>query len=963
MRLGVPAVIAGLVLSTATAEAVVPRAGGAYVAPTLLALPAAHVTKPLRVTPRVEWGKTPSAAWNRFAAHAGGSWRAMWDSATGAPKRIYGSGIPVPGSVADPAIAERAARAWLAAHVDLLAPGAAATDFQLASNVLDRDMRVVGFYQFAGGRRVVGGQVSFRFKRDRLFVIGDEALPNVSVTLGGARIAKTAMPDRVRASLGLPRAAVSAPSDEVILPLVADDGVLGYRVASAVHIDNGTAQHYTAYADPTSGEAIALVQEDRFAAGTLDFLGIDRYPAKPRVARPAPFVQITDDGMTVQTDHEGAVPFAGPIVTSVSGQRCEIVNKAVDGTAATTTLQLSGAGQTVTWDASAVAEDDAQLQAYLDLNIVKDFVAAHVDANMPHLQDSITVNVNIDDACNAFFDGTAVNFFHATTMCQNTALVQDVIFHEFGHDVHTTEIIPGVGAFDGAMSEGAADFLAVNITNDSGMGRGFFYSDAPLRELNPMNSEARWPDDIGEIHTTGLIFGGTFWDMRAKFIAQLGFDAGVDYNLQLYLGALRRSVDIPSSLIEVLATDDDDGDLSNGTPNECLIRDTFGAHGLRTVSGSMTAPATLDNALNTIVQVNLDGLSDRCASDAIDHVVIDWVPRGTHGVGAGTAYAAQMSPNQWWTQITLLPYAANLYRASVGFADGSQFVLADNRADTYYELWVGAMVPLYCTNFEDQDPFANGWTTGTSDGMPSPWTWGTPTSGATDPHAAFSGTKIIGQNIDGDYAASSSSYLASPKISTGNYSDVHVQYRRWLAVEDSQFDQARITANGEEIWVNATQNLGDSSSLQHIDKEWRFIDVPVNFHTHGHDVTIGWDLTSDGGLQFGGWSIDDVCIVANPNAICGDGAVESPESCDAGSANSDDAGTPQHTCRSWCQLATCGDGIVDVGEECDTGSDTNTNCSATCTLSVPPKLVGCDAAGGAGLLVGLGALVLRRRRR
>ena len=75
--------------------------------------------------------------------------------------------------------------------------------------------------------------------------------------------------------------------------------------------------------------------------------------------------------------------------------------------------------------------------------------------------DQITANVNIAQACNAFFDGHAINFFHASPECQNTGLVQDVVFHEFGHSVHAAEIIEGVGAFDSAMSEGAARAAAV----------------------------------------------------------------------------------------------------------------------------------------------------------------------------------------------------------------------------------------------------------------------------------------------------------------------------------------------------------------------------------------------------------------------------------------------------------------------------------------------------------------------
>ena len=86
-----------------------------------------------------------------------------WDAATAVPSRIWGRGIDVPGSVADGAIALTAARAFLAAHLDLLAPGATADDFELAANDLDGDLRTIGFFQHHAGLAVVGGQVSFRF--------------------------------------------------------------------------------------------------------------------------------------------------------------------------------------------------------------------------------------------------------------------------------------------------------------------------------------------------------------------------------------------------------------------------------------------------------------------------------------------------------------------------------------------------------------------------------------------------------------------------------------------------------------------------------------------------------------------------------------------------------------------------------------------------------------------------------
>lgn len=964
--------VSSLLLLTTPAGAVVPHTGHRIATDALTAMPSARITKPLRVERQVKWSHPPTAAWQNLVAS--GTWQAAWDRATGVPSRIWGSGIAAPGSIASADVAAAFARTALIAHIALLAPGASPTDFELVSNTSDGEMRSIGFVQKHDGRLVVGGQVSFRFKNDRLFVIGSEALPNITLPAQPrSRLSHAALGAHtttgLRRELALPDAPVSEPGEEVVLPLIGDDAVLGYRIAVPVMIDGGADGRYLAYSDPSTGETLAVRPMTMFATGTVLYHGVDRYPARPRVDRAAPLAHVTLNGTPQTTSLTGQVSWAdstppnmATMATAVVGDLVAIVNKASGGALATTQLSLAPGGQVV-WDASAVTEDDAQVQTYLNVNTAKDF-ARVLDPNMPTLDAQIVANVNIPQNCNAFFDGKSVNFFHATSMCENTGLIQDVVFHEFGHAVHTAEIIKGVGAFDGAMSEGAADFFAVQITGDPGMGRGFFFTDAPLRDLDPPMKENRWPDDIGEIHKTGIIFGGTFWDLRKALIAQLGEPLGIQITQKLFLGALRRSVSIPTSLIEVLAADDDDGNLANGTPHECTIRNAYGQHGLRTATGVAAAPDRLEQAtLATTVHIELSGLAERCSGDEIDHAELAWKPSGANGPAAGSMMAVQTAPTKFYAE---LPLAANdtiLYQAKVVFKDSSVLTLPDNLADPYYQLYQGRTVPLYCANFEDGDPMMAGWKTGTSDGTPSPWSWGTPTGGATDPHVAFSGSHALVQVLDGDYAPKSSSYVKMPPIEIGRWSDVHLQYRRWLAVEDSHFDQARITVGDQQAWVNFTQNAGDSSSTQHIDREWRFQDVVISGYQPGHTLDIGWDLTSDEGLEFGGWAIDDVCVVANVNGVCGDGMLTAHEACDDGAGNAD----RPNACRTWCQLPTCGDGILDDGEECDNGSGGASECTARCELVKAPDLGGCcSAERGAGGSCGLGALVLglvlRRRR-
>jgi MYXO-CTERM domain-containing protein len=971
--LGRPLVVAGCVLALCpTAGAVVPR-GHRLEAPALTALPSARLSKPLREHKKLVWGQsTPSFAWNGFTARRLGSWQAAWDVATGVPSRIWGEGIPAPGSIADPAIAERIARGVLSDHLALLAPGARLEDFVLASNHFDGEMRSIGFFQQIDGRRVVGGQVSFRFKADRLFVIGSEALPHVKVVTPRSRLAANLLRTRaaaiLRDELALAGAPVSDVGDEVIVPLVADDAVLGYRVARPLEIDGGYDGRYLAYADVTTGEIVAVRQLNTYASnGRVLYDTVDRYPARGRISRPASRAHVTVNGVSQTTSLDGSLSWTGgavEVVTGVIGDLVTVYNKATGNAAASAIHPLSPGGALV-WNASASAEDEAQLNTYVTTMIAKEYVRDHVDPNMPTLDDQMLVNVNIGQSCNAFFDGKSINFFQSSTQCENTGLLEDVVYHEYGHRLHTAEIIPGVGDFDGSVSEGASDFLAASITGDPGMGRGFFFSDAPLRDLDPPDSEWMWPRDIGEIHRTGQIYGGIFWDLRKALIAKHGEAQGVAVVNKLYLATLRRSINIPSSLVEALAADDDDGNLANGSPNECEIREAFGRHGLRTATGTVRAPGQLTvNALAIGVHIDVTGLSERCDGDEIVGAELSWQPPYGDVPRSGTAQATPAGGNTYFAQLPLTPQDSVYYKARVKFPDGSSLILADNLADPFYQLYQGETVKLYCTSFDTTDPFSEGWTTGTDDGSPSPFQWGVPTFGATDPPAAFSGSKILAQTLDGDYLPRQRAWLKTPPVDVGRYSDVRLHYRRWLAVEDSHFDTAMITANGKKAWVNYTGNLGDHSAMHHVDKEWRFHDVPLSGYFRGHSVTVGWEIKSDGGLELGGWHLDDVCIVANPHSICGDGVKTRTEQCDAGLDNRNQP----DTCRSDCRLPSCGDGIVDSTEECDEGPDGNFVCSAACKL-IPPADSGCCSAGAAASPGALGlagvvfGLVVRRRRR
>jgi cysteine-rich repeat protein len=974
-RIGGVLVVVALLLPRA-ATAVVPGGGAAADDADLVVTERALV----REQPRRQVTTTASRplrarAWQHFVAR-GGTWNATWDAATKVPSRIWGSGFAAPGSSGSPEVAAAWARATLAAHIDLLAPGARLDDFVVVSNQVVGDVRVVGLAQRHLGLRVLGGQVSFRFKRDRLFVIGSEALPDIRVAAPAAKRSlaqKAALAVRTRDAtvrdLGLRAASAGASGDAAILPIVGDAAVLGYRVVTPVDIDAGAEGRWTVFADD-AGLPIARAPRRQYATGMLYYNAITRYPGTPRFNAPARRARITVNGQAMTAGADGEVTWSPDaqvaVVTTATGETVAVTNKA--GAAAGAQLTLTPGSETVWADESALV--DAQIQGFVHTLIAKEYVRTHL-ADLPFLAQPMVVNVNLDDECNAFYDGESINFFRSSDRCQNTALIADVIYHEFGHALHHAALVEGVGRMDGALSEGMADFFAGSITGDPGMGRGFFRDDEALRHIDDPVHEAIWPRDVGEIHTTGIIFAGAMWDLRKAFIAELGEDAGIALVNRLFLAAIRTSTNIPSTLVEVLAADDDDGDLGNGTPNECAIKSVFARHGLHTTTGIVEGigAVTGSPAADTPVRLRVGGLSATCPDDQVSSVTLQWRSRESSSIEPGSAPMELIDGA--WTGSLLLPPESNvlLYAVTVRLAGGAEISFPDNRGYPFYELYNGQLTELYCTDFET-DPFQAGWTHGGAPVEADSWQWGAPGGGASgDPASAQSGDAVIGTNLrdrDGTYGqdgASWAMWMRLPPIDLGQWSDVRLQYWRWLSVEDAYFDQASVLVDGSLAWQNFNSDDGDSSSTHHVDQQWVFHDIPVTPLIRDHVADIEFRIDTDSGLAFGGWNIDDLCVVANVHSICGDGQITGAEQCDDAGDNADEP----DACRTICRAPICGDGILDRAEQCDDGNRlADDNCTPRCLHSDFEDHCECSSRRphpGALIPLGLVVLFLLRRRR
>src|SRR5579859_6861694 len=105
--------------------------------------------------PIVSAGRAPrtvrTVGWSTFAQGPLAGWRVQWDKDTDVPVRMFGPGVTAPGAMANRSVAEAAAHAFLAAHLDVLAPGASIDDFVLVADEVNPwgDVRTVAYAQHA----------------------------------------------------------------------------------------------------------------------------------------------------------------------------------------------------------------------------------------------------------------------------------------------------------------------------------------------------------------------------------------------------------------------------------------------------------------------------------------------------------------------------------------------------------------------------------------------------------------------------------------------------------------------------------------------------------------------------------------------------------------------------------------------------------------------------------------------
>lgn len=112
--------------------------------------------------------------------------------------------------------------------------------------------------------------------------------------------------------------------------------------------------------------------------------------------------------------------------------------------------------------------------AYRSVQRIHDFHKVWMPAGFTAMDSQLTTNIDEAGTCNAFYDGTSINFYDIGGGCNASSLVADVCHHEYGHGINDKYYQTLGGTWiNGAMGEGYADFWALSANDNPVLGVGF----------------------------------------------------------------------------------------------------------------------------------------------------------------------------------------------------------------------------------------------------------------------------------------------------------------------------------------------------------------------------------------------------------------------------------------------------------------------------------------------------------
>jgi hypothetical protein len=597
--------------------------------------------------------------------------------------------------------------------------------------------------------------------------------------------------------------------------------------------------------------------------------GIKTAECEPEADRGMPYARVVVGSNTVFADALGFFTATGQPsgnVTATAGVRGQFFRVFSPSTDAPTLQITQDSALPYNFQFNAANNVEvrrAEVNAYIQANVVRDMIMQYAPTHpiIPG-QTEFRVNVAVSGTCNAFYDGSSINFYNSGGGCANTAFY-DVVHHEYGHHVVATG-----GSGQGQYGEGMSDCMGVLLSDQPILGYGFQNNcNAGIRSAN---NTLQYPCTQA-IHTCGQLISGCLWDTRNELV-----NAGIsNYRDLLKLWTLnsvrlhRGDQIAPNITIDWLVLDDNDANLNNGTPHYQYINAGFSRH-------NMPGPA--------IVGLDFsfpDGLPSNLAPDRPNTLRFDVLPlaaqpepnsgRVGYRVNGGTVSyvtATEIAPNQYTANLP--PIACNQrvdYFFSARSTDNSTWTSPAGAPTAAY-----AAVTNYDSNpvrLADNFQTNLGWTVTNGTGLTSgSWQRAIPSGqaasgrGTSVPTRDYDGSGFcfVTQNGDCDCDVDGgTTTLTSPIIDASGGDSALVRYARWYANAFGGNPNAdtmvvQISGNGGTSWTTL-ETVGPSGVETQGQWFLREFVIPAQFATN--QFRIRFTVSDTGGGSLVEAAIDD----------------------------------------------------------------------------------------------------------
>lgn len=807
------------------------------------------------------------AGFQQFLGATGENWSARFNEETGEPSLIYGPGLLVSANgVGSIEAAESAARATLARFPQLW--GAPLQQFTLTQKVKVGRLFIFTWTQNWEGLAVRNGRVQIQVHESgRVAALVAEG---ITIPSDFSRVPKLA-PEDAEAAVRNGKNIIfgdRVEASDFAIYKKPESGVAEPRLAYRVEVSQPRMDVFErVWVDANDG-SILEVEPGHYnfdvkgkVTGTLN-AGLSGLGAAT-TGHPLPRVNVNVQGVGLTTtDPNGnyfiATNLPGPftVTANLNGNWFNVVPSQGAAITASTTTTNVGGDQVGNLNFNNSPTEFATSQANSAFH--HDAVFSYINAKLPSFTgfNAQVVNTNIASTCNAFFDpaSNSLNFYASGGGCVNSAY-STVMYHEFGHGVD--DFFGGITS--SSLSEAISDVVAMYLSGDAVVGLDFLGAGTNIRTGE---NTTTWPVSGGcsaDPHCAGEPFMGFAWQARKKLIVTLGQAAGVAAAENDFLGTLPiNPSNITNSVTQVFILDDDDGNLNNGTPN---YTDLAAA----AIMKGFTPPAVL--AINITHVPHPDTYNQSLAYA----IYADLALLAGHTLTSATVdYSVDGGPVQSvpMTQVSGSLYLANippvagpkLISYSISATDNAAFtVTAPASADDKFRFAVGRKTQLLFSNFESgASGFTHTLVTKADD-----WELGHPQLNGTnnyDPLTAYSGNNCWGNDLqltggNGTYSTNVENYLETPSLDASGHTGIHVRFRRWLTVQDGDFDQAKVFINNSQVYTNTT--AGDT-----IDTAWTMQDYTSPAADNAASFKVQWRLKSNGSTSRGGWNVDDVEVYA-----------------------------------------------------------------------------------------------------